>query len=174
MTAGALRDLGRISFVCTGNICRSPMADVILRHCERLAGRSAGLEISSGGLGSWHIGEQADPRARAALRRHGYDGDDHRARHFTAASFAETDLVLGFDAGHLDGLARIAPSAADRAKIQLLLPYAWSDDPSRTPTDPEIHDPYYSDERAFDETIRLVDAAVRHLHTRLAAARNGR
>lgn len=150
------------------------MGDVILQHLEDTSEHPLGLEISSAGTGAWHVGDQADRRARAALARNNYDGERHRASHFTAESFARHDLVLGFDHGHIDELRALARTNADREKVQLLLPFAWQDDEAHAPADPEVHDPYFSDDAAFDVTIRLVDAAVRRIYARLQAAHASR
>lgn len=170
MTAPDLAGVRSICFVCLGNICRSPMGDVIVQHLEASTDRPLGLDVSSAGLGDWHIGDQADPRARAALSRNGYDGERHRARQFTPEWFARVDLVLGFDESHIDRLRGLASTDTDRDKVQLLLPFAWADDPENAPVDPEVHDPYFGGDDGFDETIKLVDAAVRHLYARLGAA----
>ena len=92
MTSDATRF--RICFVCSGNICRSPMAEVVLRQLAADAGLADRLTISSAGTGDWHVGEQADPRAVEALTTHGYNGSTHRARQFDPAWFADLDLVV--------------------------------------------------------------------------------
>src|ERR1700712_1097026 len=75
-TAGVFR----VSMVCTGNICRSPMAEVVLRDLVHRAGLDDRIAVSSAGTGDWHVGEKADPRTIVALQKRGYDGQPHRAR----------------------------------------------------------------------------------------------
>ena len=89
----------RVSFVCTGNICRSPMAEVVLRSLAERAGLGDRIAIESAATGDWHVGEQADQRTIDALERRGYDGTHHRARQFDAADFPALDLVVAFDRG---------------------------------------------------------------------------
>ena len=69
-------------FVCSGNICRSPMAEVVLRELARRAGAQDAVEVDSAGTGDWHVGHEADRRALRVLAEAGYDGSTHRARQF--------------------------------------------------------------------------------------------
>src|SRR5512132_4735403 len=75
----------RICFVCTGNICRSPIAEVVLRRLADEAGLAGTVQVDSAGTGSWHVGDGADQRAVAVLESGGYDGSAHRARVFERA-----------------------------------------------------------------------------------------
>src|SRR5690349_23945993 len=93
MTAGDVAPF-RVVFVCTGNICRSPMADVVFRGFADAAGLGSRVASTSAGTGDWHVGERADVRTLEALERAGYDGTRHRARQFTHADFARSDLVI--------------------------------------------------------------------------------
>ncbi|MGZ8804053.1 MAG: arsenate reductase/protein-tyrosine-phosphatase family protein, partial [Microbacterium sp.] len=86
MTASAVEPF-HVVFVCTGNICRSPMADVVFRWFADAAGLGDRVASTSAGTGDWHVGERADQRTIDALDRHGYDGNRHRARQFTHADF---------------------------------------------------------------------------------------
>ena len=103
--------------VCTGNICRSPMGEVILRRMLADEG-VGGVVVTSGGTGSWHIGDGADSRALRILRQHGYDGSGHRARRFEVAWFAQNDLILAADVGHLRALRRLAPDPAAAQRVR--------------------------------------------------------
>ena len=87
----------RICMVCTGNICRSPMAEVVLRDLVERAGLGGKVVVTSAGTGEWHVGEHADPRTVAALEARGYDGSAHRARQFDASWFDDLDLVIALD-----------------------------------------------------------------------------
>ncbi|HMD45652.1 MAG TPA: hypothetical protein VKG43_05810, partial [Acidimicrobiales bacterium] len=99
-----------VCFVCTGNICRSPMADVVLRHLAEeqvlgdgspLAGR---LRVSSAGTGPWHEGEPMDPRARHALAARGHTDHGHVARQISRAQLERVDLVVGLTRRHAETL----------------------------------------------------------------------
>lgn len=152
----------RVCLVCLGNICRSPIAAVVL--AERVAGLGLPVLVDSAGTGSWHVGEQADPRARAALRRGGYDGETHRARQFDPSWFAELDLVLALDEANLADLRRLAPDPQARDRVRLLRSF----DPAAA-GDLAVPDPYYGDAAGFLDTLAVVEAAVDGLMGELRA-----
>ena len=92
----------RVCLVCLGNICRSPMAETVLRAelaAAGLAGETAGaVVVDSAGTGDWHVGEMMDPDARKALAGRGHDGSGHRARQFEPSWLSRYDLSLAMDA----------------------------------------------------------------------------
>ena len=90
----------RICFVCTGNICRSPMAATVFTDLVAKAGLDGQIAVSSAGTGDWHVGEQSDARTLAALSAKGYDGSRHRARQFDPDWFDSLDLIIAFDRSH--------------------------------------------------------------------------
>ncbi|MGW0765917.1 low molecular weight protein-tyrosine-phosphatase [Streptomyces sp. NPDC002676] len=147
----------RVCFVCTGNICRSPMAESVFRARVAEAGLEDLVEVDSAGTGGWHEGEPADPRTVSVLDEHGYD-TEHIARQFQPAWFARRDLVIALDAGHLKALRRLAPTEEDALKVRLLRSY----DPSCDPTagdDLDVPDPYYGGRDGFEECLEMVEAA---------------
>ncbi|HCE60126.1 MAG TPA: low molecular weight phosphotyrosine protein phosphatase, partial [Janibacter terrae] len=95
---------------CTGNICRSPIAEWVLRERFEAAGLGDRVAIDSAGTTAWEEGNPADPRSLAAMQRHGHTGDytTHRARVFDKRWFADRDLVLAADHGHYTVLRRLA------------------------------------------------------------------
>ena len=115
--------LFRLCFVCTGNICRSPMAEAIFRDLVAKAGLSEQISITSAGTGEWHVGEKADPRTRAALARVGYSGEQHRAKQFDTDTFDDFDLILTFDRGQQRVLRAWAETDEQRALIRGLLSF---------------------------------------------------
>lgn len=147
----------RITVVCSGNICRSPMAEVVLRHLLAKAGRPDVL-VTSGGIGGWHVGEGADPRTVRVLHDFGYDGAAHRAQQFRPRWFGAHDLVLAADRGHLRALQQLAPTEADAAKVRLLRSF---DPASALRGEDEVADPYYGGREDFEECLRQVEAACR-------------
>lgn len=152
----------RVIFVCTGNICRSPMAEVVFRHLVERAGFGGRIATESAGTGEWHVGERADPRALAALADRGYDGQTHRARQFEADWFPGLDLVLAFDRGQERTLRQAAPSDPDRGKIALLRAFDPHADPAA-----EVPDPYYSDARMFGRVLGMIEDACAGLFRQL-------
>ncbi|GLW49330.1 low molecular weight protein-tyrosine-phosphatase [Streptomyces sp. NBRC 14336] len=143
----------RVCFVCTGNICRSPMAESVFRERVAEAGLDGLVEVDSAGTGGWHEGDPADPRTVSVLESNGYDGA-HTARQFQPSWFVRLDLVVALDAGHLKALRRLAPSAEDAAKVRLLRSY----DPAAG-DDLDVPDPYYGGMDGFEECLEMVEAA---------------
>lgn len=164
MTASAAEPF-RVVFVCTGNICRSPMAEIVFREYARLAGLDDRVVSTSAGTGDWHVGEQADVRTVAALEQRGYDAGTHRARQFTHDTFASNDLVVALDRSHARILRNWAHSEDDADKIALLLSF-----------DPHAHglldvpDPYYAGPAKFDEVLGMIESASRALFRQLEPA----
>lgn len=155
----------RITIVCTGNICRSPMGEIVLRSLLDEAGLSD-VQVSSSGTGGWHVGDGADPRTVAVLRRHGYDGSRHVARQFDAADFAAVDLVLAADRGHVRELRRAARRPEDADKVRLLREF---DEAAVAAGTLEVDDPWYGGAADFERCLREVEAAC---HGVIAHLRN--
>lgn len=162
----------RVTFVCTGNICRSPVAEAVFRHQVALAGLGETVAVDSSGTGGWHAGDGADRRAVRSLRGRG-DAGAHRARQFQADWFDRYDLILALDSSHLSALRRLAPDAEARDRIRLLREF----DPATADTtvDLDVPDPYYGDETGFDHVLGLVEAACHGLlaHVREELAERG-
>jgi protein-tyrosine phosphatase len=153
-----LRPPVRVCFVCSGNICRSPTAQVALTALAADAGRSDLVEADSAGTGSWHAGDDMDERSRATLAEAGYDVARHVAKQFTAADFATRDVVVALDGGHYDELWDLAAHTgavdAARAKIVLLRSF----DPELRPGEsPDVGDPYYGGPAGFDTVLQQVE-----------------
>ncbi|QKJ20930.1 low molecular weight protein-tyrosine-phosphatase [Microbacterium hominis] len=163
MTASAAEPF-RVVFVCTGNICRSPMADVVFREFAATAGLASRVASTSAGTGDWHVGERADQRTLEALDRRGYDGSHHRARQFTHGDFARSDLVIALDRTHERILRGWAHDEVDADKIALLLSF----DPSARSLD--VPDPYYAGPGMFDEVLGMIESASRALFRQLEPA----
>ena len=141
----------RVTFVCTGNICRSPMAEHVLRgHVQKA---DLDIVVDSSGTGGWHVGGPADPRTVEILDQHGYTSE-HRARQFRSGWFDNYDLVIALDRGHERELLRQARTEADRAKIRLLRSF----DP-QAGTELSVLDPYY-DDAGFSTVLTQIEAAV--------------
>ncbi|MGW0626302.1 low molecular weight protein-tyrosine-phosphatase [Streptomyces sp. NPDC002758] len=152
----------RVCFVCTGNICRSPMAESVFRARVAEADLDGRVEADSAGTGDWHEGDGADPRTVSVLEEHGYDSD-HTARQFQASWFSRLDLVIALDSGHLRALRGLAPTEEDARKVRLLRSY----DPA-SGDDLDVPDPYFGGLDGFEECLEMVEAASEGL---LAAVR---
>jgi len=143
----------RICFVCTGNICRSPMAEAVFRRLIAAGGYESRVAVSSAATGDWHVGERADARTISALATRGYDATSHRARQFDPAWFGDLDLVVVFDRGQERTLREWAGDEPAGSKVQMLLSF----DESGTPG--EVPDPYYSDAALFDTVLSTIERA---------------
>ncbi|MDT0455609.1 low molecular weight protein-tyrosine-phosphatase [Streptomyces sp. DSM 41527] len=163
----------RICFVCTGNICRSPMAEAVFRARLAEDGLDGLVEVDSAGTGGWHEGEGADPRTDAVLRAGGYE-HVHAARQFDTSWFDHLDLVIALDSGHLRELRALAPTAQDAAKIHLLRSYGSGTAADTAPGPPpglgaigdlatadglDVPDPYYGGIAGFEECLEMIEAA---------------
>lgn len=150
-----------VLMVCTGNICRSPTAEGVLRHHLAALGLADRVRVDSAGIQGWHAGEAPDARSQAHARRRGYDLSAQQARAVRALDFAEADLILAMDAGHLEALRERCPPQ-ERHKLALLLDHA----PGFVGRD--VPDPYYGGATGFEEVLDLVEAACRPLAATLA------
>ncbi|WP_265442916.1 low molecular weight protein-tyrosine-phosphatase [Flexivirga meconopsidis] len=149
-----------VCFVCSGNICRSPMGEVILRSMLAEAGLGDEVTVDSAGVGAWHVGEPADPRTVAALRRGGYDGSTHRAKQIDPSYLTERDLILGADRGHVREILHLAGGGAPDADVRLMREF---DPVAMQSGDLELDDPYYGNAADFDRCREEVEAACRGL-----------
>lgn len=146
----------RVLFVCLGNICRSPTAEVVLRTVAAREAPELELEVDSAGTAAYHVGEPPDPRTREAAARRGYDLTAPRARIVEPADFERFDLILAMDREILRALRRRAPTTAHQ-RLRLFLEFA----PEAGPED--VPDPYYGGPNGFEEVLDLVEAATRAL-----------
>lgn len=147
----------RIITVCTGNICRSPMAEFMLAA----AAADAGLDVAvdSAGTSAWEIGNPIDPRAKDELARHGIAATGHTARKFNPSWFADRDLILALDTDHYDALRALAPTPEAAAKVRMVRSF----DPAvaeETPEQQGIYDPWYGDAKDFQASWDMIAAAI--------------
>ena len=147
----------KILTVCTGNICRSPSAEVILRDHLAAAGLGDLVEVDSAGTADYHIGEPPSDPARRLGARRGYDLSPLRARQITMADFDNFDLILAMDRGHLDRLSALQPPGS-KASLRLFLdPVPRADDDG---AGAEVVDPYYGGDADYAAMFDIIEAAV--------------
>lgn len=135
--------------VCLGNICRSPLAEGIMRHLADEQGLN--WEISSAGTGNWHVNQPADKRSIAVAKNFGYDISRQRARHFNAQMFEEFDHILVMDQNNLKDVLRLASNDQQRKKIRLFLADGL-----------EVTDPYY-DDKLFEPVFLGIEERCKQL-----------
>jgi protein-tyrosine phosphatase len=139
----------RVLMVCLGNICRSPMAEGILKHKAQLQGLD--VFIDSAGTSSWHQGEQPDGRAQEEMLKNGIDISDQNSRPFRTDDFDHFDYILVMDSSNKSNVLSLARNAEDKAKVKLILDYGSEKKGNSVP------DPYYDD--SFDRVYDLLDYA---------------
>lgn len=143
----------RLLCVCTGNICRSPTAEALLRHHAQLRGAGHALHVDSAGTHAYHTGEAPDPRTVDAAMQHGLPMEGIRARAVRTEDFTAHDLILAMDRSHAAHLRRIAPPETQH-RIALFLEYCGLPPPHDVP------DPYYSGTQQFLNVFRLINQAA--------------
>ena len=144
----------RFLMVCTGNICRSPMAEGVMRQRIAGAGLADRMQVESAGTHGYHVGDPPDRRAQATAARRGYPIGEQRARRVVPADYDRFDLLVAMDRGHL-GLLRQALPSDDRAdRLTLLLDHAPG------PSGGDVPDPYYGDVRDFEQALDLIERGV--------------
>lgn len=144
--------------MCLGNICRSPIAEAVLRDQFAQSELDDRVQVASAGTAAYHVGNPADRRSLAALRANGYDLN-HRAQRFTSEGFGSAGLILAMDHSNLADLRSTLPVAA-HGRVRLLRSF----DPELAglpENDPllEVPDPYYGDASDFEVVLTMVESA---------------
>lgn len=164
----------QVLMVCTGNICRSPIAEGVLRAKLQQAGLADQVLVDSAGTHGFHKGTAADPRAVAQAGLRGYRLAGLKSRPVVDADFSRFDLLLAMDRSNLATLRERCP-AAEQHRLQLLLPFvAQATGQALAPGSQDVPDPYFGSMQGFDEVLDLVEPAcdglVQDIARRLASA----
>ena len=140
----------KILMVCLGNICRSPLAEGILKN--KLLERGLDWTVDSAGTGFWHIGEPPDPRSVSTAKKYGLDISRQRARQIRPADLKEYDLILAMDSSNYQDILRLADNGQQKSKVEMILNYV---DPG---SNRNVPDPYWNDD-GFDRVYRMLEEA---------------
>ena len=160
----------RILTVCTGNICRSPLAEYALREAVAASDLAGQVEVASAGTTGWEGGNPIDPRAGALLREHGIDPSAHRARRMDPQELREADLVLALDHDHVGPIRDVLGEERTATTLRMVRDFA-----PEPVEDTGIRDPWYGDESDFELAWEQITEAVDGIldHVRAARAQKG-
>lgn len=159
---GLFKRKHRILFVCTENLCRSPMAEGLLTHYFREIGLDAEFEVASAGCAASQPGRRPDPRAQKVAAQAGIDLSRMRVRRFSDRDFDRSDMIVAMDENNMRDLQRNCPPVF-RDKLSLLLDYRPDSDLI------EVPDPYYGSAEGFQDVFEIIDAAVYGLVPHISA-----
>ena len=161
----------RITAVCLGNICRSPMAEVVLQERIRQAGFSDLVQVDSAGTGDWHVGYPADERAQGELARSGYSpASAHKSRQINYTWMSELDLIVVMDSSNYTNVQEIINQSGHAPELVMFRSFdpdlAHLDAPH---PDLDVPDPYYGTGDGFTVVLNMIERATDGLITQLPA-----
>jgi protein-tyrosine phosphatase len=139
----------KILMVCLGNICRSPLAEGILKS----KADSSKVFIDSAGTGHWHIGDLPDKRSIAIAEKYDIDITNQRGRQFTTEDFQKFDHIFVMDLSNKENVLTLAKTNSDRQKVRLILDYVFPNE------NVDVPDPYYGGDTGFENVYKLLDEA---------------
>lgn len=142
----------KVLMVCLGNICRSPLADGILR--QKVKDQNLNIYVDSAGTADYHVGELPDHRMRQTAIKFGYNIDNLRGRQFKVKDFDEFDLIYVMDKSNLSNVLKLARNEEDKQKVSLIL------NESNPGKDLEVPDPYNGGEQGFIDVFHMLDEAT--------------
>jgi protein-tyrosine phosphatase len=135
--------------ICLGNICRSPLAEGILKSKID----PSKVEVASAGTGDWHVGQLPDDRSIKIAEKHNIDITDQRGRHFTSKDFDEFDLIYVMDNSNKENVLALAKNDEHRKKVKLILDEIFPGE------NVDVPDPYYGGNSGFDSVYKMLDEA---------------
>jgi protein-tyrosine phosphatase len=141
----------KILFVCLGNICRSPLAEGIMK--DKISKLRLNAEIDSAGFESFHVGDPADPRSADIALKNGISLNSHIARKFTTRDFDHYDRIYVMDRYNHRDVMSLARNASDRDKVDFILNLSYPGE------NREVPDPYYGGKDGFEKVFRMLDSA---------------
>ncbi len=152
----------KVLMVCLGNICRSPLAEGILKSKSN----PDKVFVDSAGTTGYHIGNPPDERSITIAQQYGIDISKQRCRKFSAKDFKEFDIIYAMDSSNFSNIISLAENREDEKKVKLLL------DEIELSIN-EVPDPYYGGAKGFDNVFQLIDQACETISLKLDS-KNGR
>ncbi|MCC7302965.1 MAG: low molecular weight phosphotyrosine protein phosphatase [Bacteroidia bacterium] len=140
----------KILMVCLGNICRSPMAEGVMR--TKVLHKGLAIELDSAGTSNYHTGEHPDERATSCAAKHNVDISHLRARQFSLKDFDLFDRIFVMDSSNYSDVIAMARNEDDRRKVELIMNVMYPD------TNLSVPDPYYGGEEGFDKVFMMLES----------------
>lgn len=140
----------KILMVCLGNICRSPLAEGIMKH--KVQAHNLAWQVDSAGTGAWHVGELPDSRSIAVAQKHGLDITDQRARQFQATDLSQYDLIFAMDSTNYQNIVKKATNLGEREKVHMIMNMV------QPGYNESVPDPYWGDD-GFENVYQMLDRA---------------
>lgn len=147
----------KILMVCLGNICRSPLAEGILK--SKIDTHT--VFVDSAGTGHWHVGQLPDPRSIEIAKNHGIDLTNQRGRQFTQKDFEDFDFIFVMDASNKENVLQLAKNTSEAKKVQLILDEIFPFE------NVDVPDPYYGGDQGFESVYQMLDQACEEIVKRL-------
>lgn len=147
----------KVLMVCLGNICRSPLAEGILKSKVD----AELVQVDSAGTGGWHVGEQPDPRSMAVAKKNGLDISNQRGRKFSTYDFEIYDYIFVMDNSNYRDVVRLASSPLEKQKVQLILDAIFPGE------NVDVPDPYYGGDMGFEKVFDMLNEACENIVRRL-------
>ena len=147
----------KILMVCLGNICRSPLAEGILKSKID----ASNILVDSAGTGHWHIGHQPDPRSIEVAKKHELDITSQKGRQFTQKDFQEFDYIFVMDTSNKENVLALAQNDEERNKVHLILDELFPNE------NVDVPDPYYGGDQGFEQVYEMLDQACDEIVKRL-------
>jgi len=147
----------KILMVCLGNICRSPLAEGILK--SKIDTNK--VFVDSAGTGHWHVGQLPDPRSIEVAKRHGIDLSNQCGRQFTQTDFEAFDFIFVMDSSNKENVIQLAQNTSETEKVKLILDEIFPLE------NVDVPDPYYGGDQGFESVYQMLDQACNEIVKRL-------
>ncbi len=147
----------KILMVCLGNICRSPLAEGILK--SKLLSES--FVVDSAGTAGYHVGELPDERSIEVARKYGIDITNQRSRKFTKADFDKFDMIFAMDQNNYADIVALSENEEQHEKVKMILNELYPDGNRSVP------DPYYGGDQGFENVYKMLDEACEIIASKL-------